>query len=68
MGFDDFVMGYIDPVSGTLIIQVIIAAIVGTIGFFRKSIWNSIAWIFGRHTPDAGNQRSQELEGEEIEQ
>lgn len=67
MGFDHFVVGYIDPVSGTLIIQVIIAAVVGTIGFFRRSIWNKIAWIFGRQIADAENQCPQEVEGEEIE-
>lgn len=67
MGIVHLVMGYIDPVSGTLIIQVIIAAFVGTIGFFRKSIWNTIGWIFGRQTSDTDIQRPKDVAGEEIE-
>mgnify|MGYP001552218376 CR=1 FL=1 len=66
MRLEHCLLGYIDPVSGTLIVQVIIAAVVGTIGFFRKSIWNCVAWIFGRQTTQAEDQRPPEVPGEEI--
>lgn len=33
---------YIDPVSGTLILQLLIAGVIGTIAFFRKYVWLGI--------------------------
>jgi hypothetical protein len=30
--------GYVDPVSGTIILQMIIAGMIGCVGYFRKSI------------------------------
>ncbi len=38
---------YIDPGSGSYLVQVIIAAVLG-IGFFFKNIWNYIKAIFYR--------------------
>ena len=32
-------LAYIDPVSGSILIQAIVAAAAGTVAFFRKSIW-----------------------------
>ena len=43
-------LGYIDPVSGTLIIQLVVAGVVGAIGFFRKSIWKAVGWVTGRRS------------------
>jgi len=32
-------LAYIDPVSGSILIQALVAAAAGTVAFFRKSIW-----------------------------
>jgi hypothetical protein len=32
-------LAYIDPVSGSILIQAIVAAAAGSVAFFRKSIW-----------------------------
>ncbi len=45
-------LGYIDPVSGMLILQGIIAGIVGVVGFFRKSIWAFSRRFLGRKTDE----------------
>ena len=45
-------LGYIDPVSGTLIIQLVVAGVLGTIGFFRKSIWKAVCLVTGRKPTD----------------
>jgi hypothetical protein len=32
-------LAYIDPVSGSILIQTLVAAVAGGAAFFRKSIW-----------------------------
>ena len=32
-------LAYIDPVSGSILIQTLIAAVAGGAAFFRKSLW-----------------------------
>ena len=32
-------LAYIDPVSGSILIQTLVAAVAGGFAFFRKSIW-----------------------------
>ena len=38
------ILAYIDPVSGSILLQLLIAGFVGIVGFFRKSIFA----VFGR--------------------
>lgn len=42
-------LAYIDPVSGSILIQTLVAAVAGGFAFFRKSIWA----LFKRPTPSA---------------
>jgi len=44
-------LAYIDPVSGSILIQAIAAAMVGTVAFFRKSIWSVIRRFSGSAPP-----------------
>jgi len=37
---------YIDPVSGSILVQVIIAAIIGSIAFFRRSLGGFVRTVF----------------------
>jgi len=47
-------LAYIDPVSGSLLIQTILAAVAGGITFFRKSLWDAIRRLTGGRTDDSG--------------
>jgi hypothetical protein len=42
---------YIDPVSGSLLLQAIIASFLGCIAFFRKSIYAVVSRIVPRREP-----------------
>jgi len=44
-------LAYIDPVSGSILIQAIVAAVAGTVAFFRKSIWRVIRRFSGAEPP-----------------
>ncbi len=48
---------YIDPVSGSILLQVIVAAIIGCVAFFRRWIWRIISFPFRnrRSDKDAAN-------------
>lgn len=41
-------LAYIDPISGTIVLQLIIAAGVGVIAFFRRSIFSLFGLLTGR--------------------
>jgi hypothetical protein len=41
-------LAYIDPVSGSILIQTILATIAGGMTFFRKSIWAAVRRLTGR--------------------
>ena len=41
-------LAYIDPVSGSILIQAIVAAAAGAVAFFRRSIWAIIRRFSGR--------------------
>jgi hypothetical protein len=41
-------LAYIDPVSGSILIQTILATIAGGMTFFRKSIWGLVRRLTGR--------------------
>ena len=43
---------YIDPVSGIVLLQIILAAVVAAVGFFRKAIMGFILLILGRKRSD----------------
>jgi hypothetical protein len=47
-------LAYIDPVSGSILIQTILAAVAGGITFFRKSLWDAIRRLTGGRTDDNG--------------
>ena len=51
-----FTLLYIDPGSGSYLVQVIIAAILGAL-FYFKNLWFKIRSFFSRtkNKPDAGN-------------
>lgn len=51
-------LAYIDPGSGSLIIQVVIAAIVATPIFFRKQIGRVVGMVRGRRGESPGEPRS----------
>jgi hypothetical protein len=38
---------YIDPVSGSLLFQSLIAGFLGAVAFWRKTIWAFITRLFG---------------------
>ena len=40
-------LAYIDPGSGTLILQTLIAIVIGAIAFFRRTLWGSLRVLFG---------------------
>ena len=58
-------LAYIDPVSGTILMQAIAAAAIGVVGFFRKSMWAIVHRFTGRKdepTPpssDGGDPRGE---------
>jgi hypothetical protein len=39
---------YIDPVSGSLLLQAIFAGVIGCLAVFRRSIWAITSRILGR--------------------
>ena len=41
-------LAYIDPVSGSILIQTVLAAIAGGVTFFRKSLWDLGRRLLGR--------------------
>jgi hypothetical protein len=50
-------LAYVDPVSGSILIQLIIAGAVGVVGFFRRSIFGGLGRLVGRRqdVPEDGN-------------
>ena len=44
-------LAYIDPVSGSILIQAIVAAAAGSVAFFRKSIWSVFRRFSGGERP-----------------
>lgn len=48
MSFGEFViLGYLDPGTGSMVLQVLIATLVGS-GFAIKLFWNRIVFFFAR--------------------
>jgi hypothetical protein len=45
-------LAYIDPVSGSIIVQALIAGLVGAVAFFRRSIGRVIRKLTGRDPTD----------------
>jgi hypothetical protein len=43
-----FVFGYIDPGSGFILLQVILAGIIGSMVFFRNMLWWAVGLVTGR--------------------
>ena len=41
-------MGYIDPMSGAILIQVVIGGAVGLFAFFHRWIWRTGRFMFGK--------------------
>ena len=42
------VLAYVDPVSGYVFLQILVAGLLGGVAFFRKWIWKTIGLITGR--------------------
>lgn len=43
---------YIDPVSGSIVVQALVAGVVGGVAFFRRSIARLIRALLGRGSTD----------------
>lgn len=39
-------LSYIDPMSGSILIQLIVAAVVGCLAMFRRTIWSVVSFVF----------------------
>lgn len=61
---------YVDPASGMLLLQLIIAGAVGTVAFFRRSILGLFRGLFGgaQDAPGEDEQSEEAAEEEEVEQ
>ena len=47
-----FVFSYIDPVSGAILLQVVVAGVLGCIAFFRRSIWRVVRLVLPKRQSD----------------
>lgn len=45
-------LSYIDPVSGTILLQVIVAGIIGCVAFFRRSVWRIVRTVLRKKPAD----------------
>jgi len=52
-------MAYLDPGSGSILIQVIISALVG-VGFYIRAKWGSIKNIFRRNSSEADESENED--------
>lgn len=43
---------YIDPVSGSIVLQALVAGVVGGMAFFRRSILRAFRGVLGRSSTD----------------
>ena len=43
---------YIDPFSGTILLQVIIAGVIGCVAFFRRAIWGFLRFVLRLKRPE----------------
>ena len=48
-------LAYIDPMSGTILLQVLIAGIMGGAALFRRSIWRMIRQLIPKKQPEQEN-------------
>jgi hypothetical protein len=48
-------LAYVDPVSGTMIVQLLLAGAVGTVLFFRRLIVNGVLALTGRRKRPDGD-------------
>ncbi len=51
-------LAYIDPASGTLLLQALIAAGIGGIAFFRRSIWAFLTFFARRRSAESPSDAS----------
>ncbi len=52
MADSPFLLAYIDPIAGSIVLQAVIAAGVGTVAFFRRSIGRVFQRLFRRKPSD----------------
>ncbi len=45
---DAVILAYVDPVAGSIILQTIIAAVVGSVLYFRRAFWSIAQRLTGR--------------------
>lgn len=46
MNIPSVLLAYIDPMSGAILIQLIIAGAVACVAFFRRTIWRLVCSVF----------------------
>ena len=46
--FERMLVGYIDPMSGTILLQTLAAIAIGGVTFFRRWIWAAFSWVLRR--------------------
>lgn len=62
----EFVLAYIDPGSGSLIIQAIVAAVVAVPFFFRQQIGRVVRAVRGRGSSDKTSGRDDATTSREL--
>ncbi len=50
------VFAYIDPGTGAILLQAVVAGLVGAVAFFRKSIWRTVRRLTGRGAEPAAKR------------
>ena len=50
------IVAYIDPMSGAVLIQLIIAVAVACVAFFRRTIWRWVRFVFRAKRPNEDSQ------------
>lgn len=53
------VLAYIDPVSGTILLQLIIAGVLGCMGFFHRTIWRVCRAIVGHPQTEKETEKTE---------
>ncbi|MBS4015186.1 MAG: hypothetical protein KGZ86_01950 [Candidatus Latescibacteria bacterium] len=57
-------MAYLDPGSGSLVLQLVLAALLG-LGIFVRSQWRKIKALFGRKEPTQQDKDENDSAGQE---
>ncbi len=58
-------IAYIDPASGMILLQIVIAAIVGTGMFFRRALWRVVGIFYRKRDDKSPEEGAMEESAEE---